>query len=236
MRGHRFDILLGALVFLLLSTSVIQPFGAIWRPMLVRLSVGAVFGLMLLSAVFAVSESRRSVLIALSLALPALALDVLHAVVGQEVLLGVSHVFAVCFLAYTIFDILRFLFARERVTYNTICAAMCAYLLIGVLWANVYSLIEIIEPASFTFAPEEDGEETRMRFGGRQSFYPVYFSFVTLSTLGYGDIVPAGSAARIFAAMEAITGQLYLAVLIAALVGRYISQTTREEPRDQTTN
>ena len=61
--------------------------------------------------------------------------------------------------------------------------------------------------------------------------FPIYYSFVTLSTLGYGDIVPKVSAARMLAAVEAITGQLYLAVLVARLVGLHISQSTPKVDR-----
>jgi len=61
-----------------------------------------------------------------------------------------------------------------------------------------------------------------MRLGGRQSVFPLYYSFVTMTTLGYGDIVPRSSSARMFAAIEALMGQLYLAVLVARLVGLHI--------------
>ena len=71
-----------------------------------------------------------------------------------------------------------------------------------------------------------------MRFGGGQSIFPIYYSFVTLTTLGYGDIVPTSAIARMFSAIEAVTGQLYLAVLVAQLVGLHISQSTRDgQPR-----
>ncbi len=76
-------------------------------------------------------------------------------------------------------------------------------------------------------------DEGQMRFGGKQSIYPVYFSFVTLTTLGYGDIVPTSATARMLAAAEAVTGQLYLAVLVARLVGLHISQSPRDPRRER---
>jgi voltage-gated potassium channel Kch len=67
-----------------------------------------------------------------------------------------------------------------------------------------------------------------------ESIYPIYFSLVTLTTLGYGDIVPTAAAARMLAAVEAVVGQLYLAVLVARLVGLHIAQARRNsESSDQ---
>ena len=70
-----------------------------------------------------------------------------------------------------------------------------------------------------------------MRFGGEHSVNPLYYSFVTLTTLGYGDISPASSMARMLAAIEAVVGQVYLTVLVARLVGLHIAQATNEKTR-----
>jgi len=230
MRNHRFDILLGALVLLLLSTPVVRVLAAVFHPKLALFTLSTAFGLVLLSAVFAVNQNRRSVIFALTLAVPGFFLHELDAVVAGDAMLGASHLFSATFLAYTILLILRFLFASERVTYNTICAALCAYLLIGVFWANVFSFTAIVEPGSFRFGPVEEDASGMMRFGGAHSIYPVYFSFVTLTTLGYGDIVPTSAAARMLATMEAVMGQLYLAVLVARLVGLQIAQSMKHPP------
>ena len=229
MRAHRFDVLLGAMLLLLLSAPVVP---RLWSPTLAHFTVNLVYGLILLSAVFAVSQSRTSVLIATLLALPAFLLHELRFLLGPDALLGASHVFSVCLLAYTIFVLLKYLFSSERVTLNTICAALCVYLLIGLLWANVYSLTEIVEPGAFVDNVAADAEPVAadadrkaMRLDGVKSIYPLYFSLVTLTTLGYGDIVPTAPAARMLAAVEAVVGQLYLAVLVARLVGLHISQS-----------
>lgn len=230
MRHHRFDVLLCALVLLLLWTPAVRLLGPLWPPVLSKITVTTLFCLVLLSAVFAVSQSRRSVLVALWMAVPGILLYGLNLVIAWDVLLAASYAFSIAFLGYTIIVILRFLFVEQRVTSNTIFASVCVYLLLGVLWSMAYSLIEILEPGSFTFGfADEQGE---MRFGGGESVFPIYYSFVTLTTLGYGDIVPASATARMLSVAEAVTGQLYLAVLVARLVGLHISQSSRDDRRE----
>ncbi len=100
----------------------------------------------------------------------------------------------------------------ERVGADAICGAIAVYLLIGVVWAVCYSVIEALAPGSFGFTdPSFDKAWNEL----------LYFSLVTLTTLGYGDITPVGAVARIWSALEAVTGTLYLAVLIARLVSLY---------------
>jgi hypothetical protein len=125
--------------------------------------------------------------------------------------------------------LLAFLFRQQRITFNMICASLCVYLLLGVLWAMGYSVLEVLEPGSFLFTLAGEDQHYHMRFGGEESIYPLYYSLVTMTTLGYGDIVPTSPSARMFAAVEALTGQLYLAVLVARLVGLHISQAAAGE-------
>jgi voltage-gated potassium channel len=104
---------------------------------------------------------------------------------------------------------LRFAFGARSVERQHVDAALSAYLLVGVFFGSFYWLLEQIRPGSFTFAGD---------------FSPnsgIYFSFVTLATLGYGDIVPRTDVARGLAIVEGVGGQLFLAVLIARLVSVY---------------
>ena len=109
--------------------------------------------------------------------------------------------------------------------------AACAYLLIGIIWADVYAILENIVPGSFTtggiqLAADPGAVIVTAR---EQLAHFSYFSLVTLSTLGYGDITPVTRPARALASTEAIFGQLYLAVLIARLVGQAISLRRENE-------
>ena len=104
---------------------------------------------------------------------------------------------------------LRFAFSARSVDRQHVDAALSAYLLAGVFFGSFYWVLEQIQPGTFTFA----GDFSRTS--------AMYFSFVTLATLGYGDIVPRSDVARGLAIVEGVGGQLFLAVLIARLVSLY---------------
>jgi hypothetical protein len=225
VRGHRFDVLLAVLVLLLLCTPLAGFFIPRSHPFILHVTVQVIYAGTLFTAVVAVAERRSEVITALSLALPAMILQWFTLAFDREGLFAASYVFGLVFLAYTVALILRYIFAVEKVTFQVICAALCVYLLLGLMWSQVYSLIDVVEPGSFAFSHVGEGKRQAMHFGTENTMYPVYYSFVTLTTLGYGDIVPLTPAARMFAVVEAIVGQLYLAVLVARLVGLHI--TTR---------
>ena len=118
--------------------------------------------------------------------------------------------------------------AGGRVTGDRISAAICVYLLMGFLWAYVYGLIESLSPGSFKLLPVEiqPGEGALVAsFPGREFSQLVYFSFVTITTLGYGDITPANPLTRVLTTVEALMGQIYLVVLVARLVGLHIAHS-----------
>ena len=225
MHRHRFDLLLAALVLLLFAMPIVRLLGLGANVATSRTVLTVVFTAMLIAAVYAVRQNRRTVTVAILLAVPAFVLHGLSAWLDREALVIAAHLLVIAFLGYVIVLILKFLFTERRVTSNVIFASLCVYLLLGVTWAEGYSLLEVVEPGSFRFAYPEEMAAARMRFGGEHSLLPLYYSFVTMTTLGYGDIVPVSSAARMLAAIEAVTGQLYLAVLVARLVGLHISQT-----------
>ncbi len=105
--------------------------------------------------------------------------------------------------------LLNYVLRAPRVTHNTVLAAVCVYVLIGVLWGFIYMLIYEANPKSFELDPALGPPEVQLR----------YFSTLTLTTVGYGDIVPRGPEARAFAALESLIGQIYMAAIIARLVG-----------------
>jgi len=230
IREHRFDVLLLSLLLLMASAPVVHALWPTGRLLAAHLSMLALFALMLLSAVLAACQRRREVIIALWLAVPGFLFDAAGLLGNHVGLATLGHLFETCFLGYTAALILRMVFAAERVTLNMVWASACVYLLLGVLFANVYSLMDVIHPGSFYFTFAGDAEQEAMRLGGGQSVYPLYYSFVTITTLGYGDIVPITGPTRMLATVEALTGQLYLAVLVARLVGMHISQAASSRP------
>ena len=89
--------------------------------------------------------------------------------------------------------------------------------MLGLIWTMAYWLVDQLTPGAFAFNATTGTKESM------EGFNAFYFSFVTLSTVGYGDITPVSKVARVLAAMEAMTGLLYVAVLIARLVGPYLT-------------
>ena len=107
---------------------------------------------------------------------------------------------------------------------EVLSAGIVVYLMLGLLWSQAYMLLGQLTPDSFQFTPVGNSE------GRMDGFNAFYFSFSTLTTVGFGDIAPASKVARTLAIMEAITGTLYLAILISRLVGRYSSATEADLP------
>ena len=119
----------------------------------------------------------------------------------------------------------------ERVTTDTGVGGISVYLLIGITFAMVYGLVSHLDPTAFPISSGAVAD--RVRLPGRAGFSElVYFSLVTQTTLGYGDVVPLSSAARSLSALQAVTGQIYLAVFVARLIGLHLvhNRTGRLEP------
>lgn len=105
----------------------------------------------------------------------------------------------------------------DRISADTLCGALSIYLMIGMLWTMLYAMLEAFAPGSFQFQSAPPGDD--------QSFERLLgFSFTTLTTLGYGNVSPATPRADSLATLEAIAGQVYLAVVIARLVAMQLAQ------------
>lgn len=118
------------------------------------------------------------------------------------------------FLAIAIAYTLRQVVIGTEISLNRLVGAICVYLLLGVIWALFYTLTDLVQPDSFAgFAPGDD-------LGWASEW--LYFSFVTMTTLGYGDILPVSATARGLAYLQAMVGQFYIAILVAGLVSAYI--------------
>ena len=121
------------------------------------------------------------------------------------------------FLAFVVANLLLFILRAVRIDSEVLCAGIAGYLMLGLLWAGAYALTADLVPGAFLFGSGPASGE------GMKGFTSLYFSFITLSTVGYGDIAPVSSVARMLAMLEAITGTLYMAVLIARLVSLHSS-------------
>jgi hypothetical protein len=128
------------------------------------------------------------------------------------------------FLIFVIVHLMRFIVRTRRINSEVLCAAVANYLMLGLLWAFSYILVARLAPQAFAFST---GPDSSHAMGG---FTAVYFSFITLTTVGYGDIAPLSGAARMLAMMESTTGTIYLAILIARLVSLHSSSPAPPKP------
>jgi hypothetical protein len=122
---------------------------------------------------------------------------------------------ALLLFAYTTVFVLVRVLRSERVTGDTLCGAIAVYLLIGLTWSVGYMLIEYLQPGSFRLVLEGTLQATDKDL--------LYFGYVTLATLGYGDVLPVTHAARSQAVLEGLCGIIYIAILVARLIGLHLA-------------
>ena len=141
---------------------------------------------------------------------------------GIRILPGARWALAITFILYlfTLYVLVRHVLSREKVTAETLYGAAAVYLLFGVTWALAYTLLEQLQPGSFYFDPARNID------GAIHFFDFIYGSFVTLTTLGYGEMTPVSSAARSLAIVQSVGGVLYIAFLVGRLVGMYSQGAT----------
>ena len=180
------------------------------------------FTLLLLSGLYAVSDGKRALVVAAGFAGPALAFAWMGRFTANTALDGVGALLLAGFLVFTATQILKYIVRARRVTSELVFGAVCVYLMMGFVGALLFAVLDLWSPGSLAL-PAGAGSGV----GDATHFSAVaYYSFVTLTTLGYGDITPVSRLARSLSTMEAVTGQLYLAVLVARVVGLQIAHST----------
>ncbi|OEU49693.1 MAG: hypothetical protein BA871_14625 [Desulfuromonadales bacterium C00003096] len=211
---RRFQLLLGLIILTLLLSPLLGDL------MGMRFLLNLFFTGILISASFAASDRKSQPIIASLLALPMLASFWTSLLFPWPGLMVVELCSGVLFFCYIILVVLAYVLRSRYVTQEVISGALVVYLLLGLLWTFLFTLVEHLNPGSFSFA-NTLGAEKRFSF--------IYYSYVTLTTLGYGDITPLTQMSTALAVLEAIIGQIYLTVLIARLVGLHISHNPKGE-------
>jgi ion channel len=187
-----------------------------------ELIVSGLFSLVLVAGVLAVADRKRVLVIAIILAIPAIAGRWINHFRPDVVPPVVFLVAGLILIAFVVGNLLRFVLRAPSVTVEVLCASISAYLMLGLMWTMAYWLVDQLTPGgAFSF-------NTNAGTRSMNGFTGFYFSFITLSTVGYGDITPVSRIARWLAAMEAMTGLLYVAVLIARLVSLYSSPKSND--------
>ncbi len=150
----------------------------------------------------------------------AMILSWLAAFLSNSVPLALPVLFYVLFFLMVAAYLVRYLFKSDKISEEMIFASVCLYIILGLNWGFVYFLIEAFASGSFANIQAIEAG-TAAPFAALTDL--IYYSFVTLSTLGYGDILPISRAARSWAIIEALVGQFYLAIVVARLVGLHIT-------------
>ena len=217
--NNNFSYLLVALLIFLLGVPVAIDLHLLPDEILRAISFSALLAI----GIWSLRSSGRAFSAAVAFVIAGIALNMLFAVYKEDVFQIGATIALLAFLFLATGTAMKQIATGDNITANRIVGAICVYLMLGVIWALSYGLMEALIPGSFG-GLTESAEST--------SWSPdwVYFSFVTLTTLGYGDVLPLTYFARTLAYFEAIVGQFYLAVLVAGLVGAYLSERQGQEP------
>ena len=221
---ERFLFLLISILALMVLSPVLDGLISLW------ILKNTFMAIIFVCCILAVSNTRRAVYITVALSVPmfiAIFVPGIENPPGVEdapMLAIAGNLSGIVFIAAIIVLTLSFIFKSREVNANIIYASIVTYLLLGIMWIFIYQAIEIFQPGSFTIP-----EHITVTGGDLTTYY----SFVTLTTLGYGDVTPVGDVARAFAILEAVIGQIFLVVLVARLVGLNIAQTMdKDRKRD----
>lgn len=179
----------------------------------VHLVANILFTAIFLLAVYSLSNRRIYFIITLVLALTTAATSWVYLTTGSSMALYLDVGTNIVFFAYLVILFSGKVFRHREITSDTIFGALCIYFLLAMFWTFVFYLMDLLNPAAFDLGSRTEDITSY-----------VYYSFVTLTTLGYGDITPHTPPAKILAALEAVFGQLFLAVVVARFVGIYASR------------
>jgi voltage-gated potassium channel Kch len=218
LESRRFAVLLVALLLSLFVLPLLAGPGQ--EPLFFQLSVG----LVLVAGLYAAAVKRIPLIVAAVLLLSAA-----YAWLGPDYLPGRTDdvlrlVTVGASLLFTAGIVATAIMRHDRVSRETLTGGINVYLLLVFLFALVHASIEVLAHGSYTIGGQALIDHVDTQYDGRAFPAIIYFSVTTLTTLGYGDIVPAGEAARTATSLEALVGQLYIAIFIGRLVGLQVGQ------------
>jgi hypothetical protein len=158
------------------------------------------------------AETKRWVRPAVLLMLSVLVFTVASIVSDNRVIVAIRWGLLAAFFALTLFRLFSYLSNAQMVGQAHLATAISIYLLLGMMWFAVYSAIDLMSPGAISHNSTTSTD---------RSSELLYFSLITLTTIGYGDVVPIRGEVRMLAALEGLTGVLYVAITVAVLVGAY---------------
>ena len=200
------------LILLLSLLFVILVYPTLDHGTLRRLILAALMFLPVIVATVRLSKLKGWLWPAVLLMVGALLLTIVGMVFPAQVVLGIKWFLLAAFFALTAAGLFSYLRSARSVTNAHLYTAVSIYLLLGIIWFAVYNAIDILTPGSIVRNTSVMAD---------RSTELLYFSLITLSTVGYGDIVPVHPEVRMLAALEGIVGVLYIAIMVAVLVSAY---------------
>jgi hypothetical protein len=188
----------------------------------------AAISLVLLAALYSVRSARFYFTVALVLFVPSFGTRLALLFTSSPQIEAVGAITSCLFLAVTVIALVTRLFTVKSVTLDTISAAICAYLMTGIAFAYAFAVVELRNPGSFSAVLfQRPSSNIAPLMASLHNF--IYYSFVCLTTTGFGDIAPMSEGARSLSVMESVFGQLYMAILIARLVSLQVAQSMMKE-------
>jgi len=208
----RFIYIILSIMLVILVSPYIRPIG----------KTGHIFTTLLaamipLTSFYALTKDRNRAIIILFLAAPFVILDGMSMFFANRYFMIAAIGFGTILYFYIVVLLVNNLLSYRVVTADLIFCAISTYFLIGVMWSGIYMILEGIYPGSFT--------------GLSETSDLVYFSFVTLTTVGFGEITPQSIISKRLVIFEAAAGCIYLAVIIAMIVGRYMSMQEKQDSK-----
>ena len=204
------------LVALALMCFVVAPLGLVGRLGEIVLALSSSF--LLITGVLTVVRTRRAAVLAGMLALTTMVVDWLVVWRPSLPMRVVHGSLLVVFLVLLTAIVCARVFRSGRITVHRIVGAVAVYMLLGLIWGQLYGLVELLQPGAIRHGTDIPLSRRDLS----------YFSFITMCTVGYGEITPVHAMARSLAMVEALIGQLFPAILIARLVSLEIA--TRSDP------
>jgi hypothetical protein len=179
----------------------------------------------LMMAIFTVHHHRKVKICVTILAIPAALFSWLGLFDQGETVLVANCAFNVAFMSICTASIVHDVVLRARVTMETLKGVICAYFLVAFIFAYIYLLIEAVQPGSILIR----GESVNVYADAHFYFISMlYYSFVTLLTIGYGDVISVGNNAQTACVIEGIMGQFYIAILVSRLVSVYSFSSSKK--------
>ena len=202
------------LLFFTITTIFIIPFFPI---KIHQIIYSICFTILFFLSVLSIEKTTSRLLI---IAVIVVALEWISEISDMPIIHTISLIFNILFFDLIVVLFIYQIVRAKRVTTQVLVESVIAYLLLGLSFTIMIKLISVVDKAAFSFAHLKEPMVEGVSYISNY----VYYGFVTLTTLGYGDVVPLTPAAKSFSILTAITGQLYVAIIIATLVSKYLGQ------------